>query len=96
MAELKKRFTLVCIQAVQSSFFHNWKQKPNESVDTYAQQLKFLFYEAYPLAQQANAETQSMGRSVLASQFIAGLQPELKAKLAGKDGGFERLLTLAI
>lgn len=36
-----------------------------------------------------------MGRSLLASQFIAGLQPELKAKLAGKDVGFEQLLTLA-
>ena len=40
-------------------------------------------------AQHANAETQTMGTSVLASQFIAGLQPELKAKVAGKDGGFE-------
>lgn len=50
VAELKKRFTPVRIQAVQSSLFHDRKQKPSESVDTYAQELKFLFYEAYPLA----------------------------------------------
>ena len=95
VGELKKRFTPVRIQAVQSSLFHDRKQKAVESVDTYAQELKVLFYKAYPLAQQASAETQDMGKSVLTSQFVSGLQPELKSKLAGKEGGFEQLLTLA-
>lgn len=58
---------------------------------TYAQ---CLFYVAYSLAQQASADTESMGRSALVSQFVAGLNPELKATLAGKNGGFEKLLTL--
>ena len=63
--------------------------------DTYAQELKCLFYEAYPLAQQASAEMQDMGRSVLSNQFGAGLVPELKSKLAGKEGNFEQLLVIA-
>ena len=67
VGELKNRFTPVRIQAVQSSLFHDRKQKAGESVDTYAQELKVLFYKAYPLAQQASAETQDMGKSVLTS-----------------------------
>ena len=39
VSELKKRFTPVRLQAVQSSLFHDQKQKPNESVDSYAQEL---------------------------------------------------------
>ena len=93
--ELKKRFTPVRIQAVQSSLFHDRKQKPGENVDMYAQELKFLFFEAYPLAQQVSAEAQDMGRSVLTNQFVSGLQTELKSRLAGKEGGFEQMLTLA-
>ena len=93
--ELKKRFTPVRIQAVQSSLFHDRKQKPGENIDTYAQELKCLFYEAYPLAQQVSAEMQDMGGSVLTNQFVAGLLSELKGKLAGKEGNFEQLLTLA-
>ena len=37
--ELKKRFTPVRIPAVQTSFFHDRKQKVKESVDAYAQDL---------------------------------------------------------
>ena len=33
---VKKRFTPVRLQAVQSSLFHDHRQKPNESVDVYA------------------------------------------------------------
>ena len=69
VGELKK-ITPVRIQAVQSSLFHERKQKSGESVDTCAQELKVLFYKAYPLAQQASAETHDMGKSVLASQFL--------------------------
>lgn len=93
--ELKKRFTPVHIQVVQSSLFHDRKQKSGEAVDSYAQDLKCLFYKAYPLAQQASSAMQDMGKSVLTNQFVAGLQPELKCKLAGKEGAFEQLLTLA-
>ena len=83
------------IQAVQSSLFHDRRQKPGESVDAYAQELKFLFHKAYPLARQATVEMQDMGMSVLANQFASGLLSELKSKLAGKEGGLEQLLTLA-
>ena len=83
------------IQAVQSSLFHDRKHKLGESVDTYAQELKCLFYEAYPLAQQASAEMQDMGRSVLSNQFVAGLVHEMKSELAEKEGNFEQLLVLA-
>ena len=45
VGELKK-ITPVRIQAVQSSLFHERKQKSGESVDTCAQELKVLFYKA--------------------------------------------------
>ena len=51
VAELHKRFTPIHLQAMQSSFFHDHKQKPGESVDHYAQELRLLFYKAYPHAQ---------------------------------------------
>ena len=93
--ELKKRFTPVHIQAVQSSLFHDRKQVPGENVDMYAQDLKCLFYRAYPSTQQSTVEMQEMARSVLTNQFVSGLQSTLKGKLAGKEGQFEQLLTLA-
>ena len=93
--ELRKRFTPVHIQAVQSSLFHDRKQKPGEDVDTYAQDLKCLFYKAYPSAQQSTLEMQELMKSVLTNQFVCGLQPELKGKLAGRDGHFEQLFTIA-
>ena len=36
-----------------------------------------------------------MGKAVLASQFAAGLLPEIKAKVAGNEGDLEALLTKA-
>ena len=53
-----------------------------------------LFYEAYPHAQQGSAEAQTMGRAVLVNQFVCGLRPDLKTKLAGKEGEFKQMLTL--
>ena len=50
VAELTQRFKPVRLQSVQSSMFHERKQKPNESVDTYAQDLRRLFHLAYPKA----------------------------------------------
>ena len=69
---------------MQSSLFHDLKQKPGETVDSYAEDLKCLFYKAYPLAQQVTAAMQEIGRAVLANQFVVGLLSELKSKLAGK------------
>ena len=36
-----------------------------------------------------------MGRAVLTNQFLSGLQPELKSKLAGQEGSFDQLLARA-
>lgn len=47
-AELRKRFTPVRIQGVDTSLFHERKQKPGESVDAYAQELRRLHHKAYP------------------------------------------------
>ena len=58
VSELKKCFMPVRLQAVQSSLFHDRKQKSNESVDAYAQELRTLFYHAYPQAQQGTQETE--------------------------------------
>lgn len=40
-------------------------------------------------------EMQEMMQSVITNQFVCGLQSALKGKLAGKEGHFEHLLTLA-
>ena len=93
MEELVKRFTPVRLKAVQSSQFHERKQKPQESVDDYAQDLRQLFHKAYPMVQRGSREAEEMGRAVLSNQFISGLRPELKTKVAGTDGDFDVLLT---
>lgn len=95
VAEVTKRFTPVWLQAVQSSLFHERKQKPKELVDDYAQELWRLFHKAYPSAQQGSAETESMGKLVLAYQFVAGLHSDLKMKVAGTEGSFDELLAKA-
>ena len=94
-AALTKRFTPVQIQAVQSSLFHDQKQKEKESVDSYAQALRVLFYKAYPSAQRGSAEAEDMGKAVLSSQFVSGLLPEIKSKVAGSEGDFDALLAKA-
>ena len=93
--ELTKRFTPVQIQAIQSEQFHDRKQKEGESVDDYAQDLRRLYRKAYSKAQQGSLEAEKMGRSVLTYQFVAGLCPELKTKIAGTDGNLEQLLMRA-
>ena len=93
--ELEKRFTPVELPAVQTSLFHDRKQKQGESVDDYAQDLRYLFYQAYPKAQQGSSEAEETGKSVLANQFVNGLIPELKAKITGKEGDVEQLLAYA-
>ena len=85
----------VCKQCEQSSLFHDRKQKSNESVDAYAQELRTLFYCAYPQAQQGTQETEQMARTMLANQFAVGLRQEIKVKVAGVEGTFEQLLAKA-
>ena len=43
VSEPKKCFTPACLQDVQSSLFHDRKQKSNESVDAYAQEIQPYF-----------------------------------------------------
>ena len=96
VAQLKKQFTPVRLQAVQSSLCHDRRQKvPKETVDAYAQDLRRLFHLAYPQAQQGTREAEDLGRSVLCYQFVAGLQREIKVKLAGVEGTFDQLLARA-
>ena len=75
--------------------FHERKQKQSESVDDYAQELRRLYQKAYTRAQSGNPAAAAMGRSVLAYQFVSGLLPELKSKVAGTDGDFEHQLAKA-
>jgi hypothetical protein len=88
---LWKRFTPVHIQSVHSILFHDRKQNSGESVDSYAQDLKRLFYQAYPKASQSHSETETLGKSVLSSQFVADLELTLKSKVARSDGDLEQL-----
>ena len=94
-AALTKRFTPVRIQAVQTSHFHDRKQGERESVDSYAQDLRVLFQKAYPTGQRGSPEAESMGKAVLASHFVAGLVPGIKAKVAGHEGDIDALLAKA-
>ena len=64
-------------------------------VDSFAQELKRLFYKAYPSTQPGSPEAEAMGRAVLSSQFVAGLRADINAKVAGVDGDFDELLTKA-
>ena len=93
--QLKERFTPVRMQVVHSSLFHQRKQETNETVDQYAQDLRRLFYRAYPKVNQGSEEAEDFGRSVLAHQFVAGLSPTLRSKVAGNEGNFEQLLIKA-
>ena len=94
-AQLMTRFTPVRLQAVHSNLFHQCKQEEAETVDQYAQELRKLFYRAYPRASQATEEAEGFGRSVLAYQFVAGLKQNLQSKVAGVEGDFEQLLLRA-
>ena len=90
---LSRRFKPVRIQSVQSGLFHERKQKPQESVEDYAQDLNKLYQQAYPQSERSSEEVKRMGQTVLAYQFAAGLKPRLK--VAGTEGSFEQLLMRA-
>ena len=95
VAELKKRFTPVRLTAIQSQVFHGRQQGPKESVDEYAQELRKLFAKAYSSIARGGPEAESLGQSVLANQFIAGLRADLKAKVVGTEGDLDQLLAKA-
>lgn len=66
--------------------FHQRKQGTSETVDQYAQELRRLFYQAYPRVNQGSEEAEDFGHSVLTHQFVAGLSPTLRSKVAGSEG----------
>ena len=90
----RSRFTPVQLQSVHSSTFHERKQRTDETVDNYAQELCKLFSRAYPAA-SGSEEAETMGKSVLSNQFVSGLVDPLKAKMLGRSGTFEELLAKA-
>ena len=71
------------------------KNQENQSVDEYAQDLRKLYQKAYSQVQKGSTTTQMMGKSLLAYQFVSGLLPELKVKVAGTEGDFEHQLLKA-
>ena len=89
---LKRKFTPVHVQSVQSARFHGRVQEPQETVDSYGQELKRLFQRAYP--KMSRDESQE-GKSVLASRFVAGLRREIQEKLTGLEEDFDVLLQRA-
>ena len=93
--QLVRRFTPVRIGAVQSSLFHDRCQGEKESVDDYAQELRKLFYKAYPQAMQGATDLEDISKSILCNQFVAGLLSSIKIKVAGTEGNFGTLLTKA-
>lgn len=92
---LTKRFKPIRIKPVLSGLFHERKQQPKESVEDYAQDLNRLYLRAYPPAERGSEDAERMGQTVLTYQFVAGLKPELRLKVAGNDGTFEQLLMRA-
>ena len=91
MSAISQRFRPVRIQAVQSGQFHSHNQRPSERVDDYAQDLSRLYQRAYPQTNQGSKEAEEMGQKVLVYQFVSGLLPELKVKVAGAEGTFDQL-----
>ena len=63
--QLTRHFTPVRIGAVQSSLFHDRRQKERESVDDYAQDLRKLFYKAYPQTIQGTSDLEDVSKSIL-------------------------------
>ena len=96
-AELHKRFTPIRIQGVDTSLFHERKQKPGESVDQYAQELQRLHQKAYPESLRGSEDAEQIGKTLLASQFLTGLRPEIKKNVTGSEqfGEIDKLLAKA-
>ena len=82
---------------MRSSQFHERKQYQTETVGSFAQELKRLFYKVYPAntTQQGSPDVEAMGHAVLSSQFVAGLKADICSKVAGVEGESKELLTKA-
>ena len=93
--ELSKRVVPIRIEDIQTSMFHEHRQKKGETVNEYAQDLRRLYQRAYARAQHDNPAAEAMGKSVLAYQFVSGLLPEINAEVASTGGDFEHQLTKA-
>lgn len=93
--QLKKRFTPVHIQSIQSQLFHERQQRSTETVDEYAQDLRQLYRKAYATFSRDGPHTEAMGQVLLANQFLTGLRRELKTRVIGHEGTFEQLLAKA-
>ena len=59
------------------------------------QDVNRLYQRAYPHSERGSADAEKMGQTVLAYQFVAGLKPKIRLKVAGHEGSFEQLLMKA-
>ena len=84
-AELRKRFKPVRIQGVDTSRFHDRKQKLSKTVNAYTQELRQLHQRAYPESIRGSTDAEKIGKTLLASQFVAGLRPEIKKSVTGSE-----------
>ena len=83
------------LTAIQTQLFHERKQGSQESVDDFAEELRCLLPKAYGSRSQGTPEAESMGEIILANQLVAGLLPELKARVVGSERTLEQLLLKA-
>ena len=95
VAAMKQRFTPIRLTAVQAKLFHTRQQLENETVDQFAQELRKLYNLAYAGAASEGPHAERMGQTLLANQFVTGLQPHLKRKLIGVEGGLDELILKA-
>ena len=74
-------FTPIRIGAVRSRLLYDRQQKEREYVDDYAQDLRKLFYKAYPQTLQGTTDLENISKSILCNQFVAELPPDIKIKV---------------
>lgn len=80
---------------MQTQLFHDCQQGPQETIDKFAQVLQKLYSRSYGGFFRGTPETEKVGQTVLASQFVAGLRPSLQAKVVGLDGKTDQLVLRA-
>ena len=85
----------VRITAIQTQLFHDRRQGAQETVDNFAQDLRKLYSEAYSAVACRTAEAETVGQTVVVSQFVAGLRPELQSKVVGIEGTMDQLVLKA-
>ena len=77
---------------MQTQLFHDRRQGPRETVDDFAQELRKLYYSAVTCG---TPEAEKVGQTVLVSQFVAGLHPEVQVTVVGMDGMMDQLVLKA-